>query len=708
MSKVTFWTPEECEKLYLMITEEGLSFEEAGEKLGKSKSSCQSKFRRINPDKIKNGHKPHSSPVRWTAAELQRLYDLRTVAGLGWIEIGKLLGRSPVSCERKYQTTDWDQLGQEPPEEAISPEEEREMEQKVCLDKFVEWLTSLARGDYDRLRTFTEEVFVKKVQKASEEAEIDFTAEDLPVPFKELKRLAKAKLERLGLMYPKEVAFKEGTYVIVGDSHGKHTRSGMFDLLRQINKTLKPKKIIHVGHAFDDDDDISYHWKDFSNLLIIGARNELGFLKDQEVEHGIKYDIVNDRVLLGKLAVANQYDISDYVMKFVGNIKPGLFPYNVIVNCHRHEMHSRCTHSAYHLIASPGCLCERHIVQTIKQQVWKDGGPTVRQAMPQGFKVYNRREQFCDFWEQGLIIVQVDKQGDFTIVPCRVFKTSKGFTTSYVGKMISESGVFAPDQKIMVNGDLHAAHHDANVLDIQEQFCKAYKPDVHVNVGDTLDNRALNHHEMAHTGGPIPLDVLREVAHCAFIIERMRSWADDAHILYGNHERFMSDFVTRYPQLASMFNMDFLFDLKGKDISLTPLKKTLDLGGAKFVHGDMRMYGATGSKPEKIAGTFGPNTLMGNFHYPAIRFGCYSVGLTGQLDQEYNEADASQWLHGFAFCNIFEDQAFLSLVNIKSDKCILNGKTFRPKKPSNWDLPDFDACISFRFKGKGKTKNRKK
>lgn len=50
---------------------------------------------------------------------------------------------------------------------------------------------------------------------------------------------------------------------MVSDSHGKHTTRGTFRLLNVLNNYFNFDSIIHVGHILDDDNDISYLWKDF-------------------------------------------------------------------------------------------------------------------------------------------------------------------------------------------------------------------------------------------------------------------------------------------------------------------------------------------------------------------------------------------------------------------------------------------------------------
>jgi hypothetical protein len=692
------WSKQEQKKLHNLVVKQGKSVEQAARIVKRSIAACSSKLRRLSPATINKAHKRR----QWTLMELQKLYDLRNKEDLEFPEIGERLNRSSISCERQYQSTNWEiLLGSTPVaatremSEQIAAEEQAEKD-KNLVETYVEWLLGLSRGDYDRLQLITKQAFVEKATRAFESSQIDFKATDLPIAFDELKKMAVQRLESFGLAYQKEQKLGKGTYVVVGDSHGKHTKNGMFRLMLQVNRHLKPAKIIHVGHIFDDDGDISYHWGEYSNLVVLGTRDELRNLK--ELEDVTKYNVVKDRIQLGHLSICNQYDITDYVTKFIGSIRPHIFPYSTIVNCHRHEMFTRCTHKGHRLIASPGCLSEKHIVKTIKQLIFRDGSPSVKLTFPHGYHKYNRAEHYMEYWEQGMLVVEIDDEGDFTIHPCRILKTSKGYTTSFLGDIITESGVEKPDEKIFFNGDMHCDLHDPKVLDIQEQFCQVYKPDAHVNVGDVINNYSLNHHEMDMTGGYMKKDTLEEVANTKFVIERMRRWAKRSYLIYGNHERFMRDFCMRYPQLANMMSMSFLFGLESLDISLTPLKNVLKLGPVQFVHGDIEMRGQIGAnKLEKLSATFGENTVMGNIHYPSIRNGCYSVGFSGLMDQGYNEPEASQWMPGMGYCNIYQDKCFISLVNINDDKCIAGGKVYRPGDVSSWTPKSFKSHIHFDF-----------
>jgi predicted phosphodiesterase len=76
-------------------------------------------------------------------------------------------------------------------------------------------------------------------------------------------------LVKSGAKNPLNMTLTNGRYLVVSDSHGKHTSRGMFRLLNNLNNNLKFDAVIHIGHILDDDNDISYLWKDFSNFIVV-------------------------------------------------------------------------------------------------------------------------------------------------------------------------------------------------------------------------------------------------------------------------------------------------------------------------------------------------------------------------------------------------------------------------------------------------------
>ena len=685
------WTTKDLLQLYKLRNKQKKTWAEIGIVMSKTAGAVSRKYIRIdwkafikNPDAYV-GHIKELANRVWTNIEMVKL-EAYLQADKSYRFIAKKLNRNPIAIERKAQTTDWKAWRAiDPNDRQKEIEKATDEEKEIFLKQLVDALLSICRHNFDKLRLIEEKEFLHRVNLERDRLYLSFAA---------LKKKAIEELNILGFGNEENLELGEGTYVIVGDSHGKHTKKSMFALIKEINKYLKPKNIIHVGHILDDDNDISYEWGKFNNLIVLAKIEELRTVQDQRNKFSFNYDVIRETITLGKdLVLFNQDMISDYVKTPIKNLDVQIFDEKVIINCHRHEFISRCSNEGASYFASPGCLCESHIIRTIKQIDFTDG-KVVKQAFWDGFSKYRRMKHTNKYWEQGLLIVNVDKDGFHTIVPCNIQKTSKGFTTAYFNKMISSKGIFDPEKRIFINGDLHCDKHDIKILDIQESICKDYKPDTYVNVGDTLNYSSLNHHVMDR-GGVINKRLMDEAAQTYFILKRTSKWAKDCRLIYGNHERFATDFIEKYPQLKDYLDFKFICDIESLGYKLTPLKSVLNIGSAKFIHGEIRMYGQTGSKLEKASRTFGKNVFMGHIHNPSIRFGCYSVGLTGELNQDYNEAEASQWIHGFGLCNQYKGKSWMTTVAIVQNKCFLNNKKYIPVKPESWNVSKYNVKLQY-------------
>ena len=689
MANHSSWTKEELIKLYELRNIEGMRVIDVCKELGRSQDSVSKKYRRINweefmkdPDSYLKRENSKKISRPWTQEEMLQ-FDAYLQAGKSYYFISEKLDRGVIAVERKAQQINWKAWRALVAEKELAEEVEN---LDVLKNEIINSLLIHSRYDSNRLHALVEDEFLEKV---------NLEKEKLPLSFIELKKAAEEELTVLGFNNPESIDLKAGTYVILGDSHGKHTKNEVFSLLKQVNKFVKPKKIIHMGHILDDDNDISYNWGKLDNLVILPKLEELKIVQEQRNQGKFNFEVVRENINIGDLVLMNQDMITDYVKTPIRSLDAQLFDQRVIVNCHRLEFVSRCTYEDKAYIASPGCLCEQHVIKTVKQIDFTDGRH-VKQAYWEGFSKYRRMRHMNKYWEQGMIIVNIDKKGRHTIIPCPMKKIGKNYAISYFNKIITSQGVYNPDTKIFVNSDLHSDKQDCNVLDIQEQIVKDYKPDKYVNLGDTHNYHSLNHHVMDRGAPIVDKKILDEAAQTHHVIKRCAEWSKDNYMILGNHERFATDFVEKYPQFGKYLSFEFLCGLSKLNYKLVEMKDVLTIGKTKFIHGEIRMYGQPGSKLEKASRTFGKDIFVGHIHYPGIRFGCFSLGLTGELDQDYNEPQASQWMHGFGFDNQYKGHSFLTTIAIVENACVLNGKTYIPKKPSIWKVKKFDVELCYK------------
>jgi hypothetical protein len=220
----------------------------------------------------------------------------------------------------------------------------------------------------------------------------------------------------------------------------------------------------------------------------------------------------------------------------------------------------------------------------------------------------------------------------------------------------------------------------------------------YVNLGDHMDMRSLNHH-MLDRGEPTQVDVANECGKANYVLQMMAQWASERHIIIGNHGRFIEDFAKKNPQLLGLLNFHALSGAEMAGYNVLEEKAILSRGPSKFCHGEIRMFGATGDKHYKMQQVMQAETMFGHTHTPTCRCGCYSVGLLGQLDQDYNEVEASQWVHGFGLAYVYEGESFMTSIPILGHALTLGNRTFVPGTGvAKWVPPEFEAQVIYRQK----------
>jgi len=546
-------------------------------------------------------------------------------------------------------------------------------ETKEYEKSIINAIIQLGRHNIDRVSNVTKKHFIKKTNAHDLINDIDFD---------DMKKKAIEELLVMGYHRKENISLPAGNYLVVGDSHGIHTTDKMFDLLHQLNYELDIDNIIHIGHLLDDDNEINENWFNFNNLILISRLEEIKLIEQNlcEINLGDSFEIIRNEIEIGDYKICNQDMIRDYVKTFIGNLDPEIFPEKTITCSHRHEIDVRCSYAGRSIIMSPGCLCENHIIKTIKQIDFQEGS-TVKLAYHDGFVKYRRMGHMFKYWQNGAVVVHYDGENT-TCIPIRIKQIGDSFVTSYFDKIITNDGVFSPDKKIFINGDIHVTYQDDDVLDIQEQVCKDYKPDVFVTLGDTYNCSALNHHKMDRGGVITGIDLLDEMSTLNYVLTRMGKWAKEKYIFFGNHERFLRDFVDKYPQLEKILDYTFLSGLDDLGYNFIDLKDVLEIGTLRLIHGDMKMYGGKGKRMERASRVF-KECIMGHVHYPSCRFGCYSVGLSGVMDHDYNEPNASNWTHSFILCNQYEGENFISPIII-TDYNVLLGDDFYTSNGSDF------------------------
>ena len=489
------------------------------------------------------------------------------------------------------------------------------------------------------------------------------------------------ELIKIGASNPVDYRLSNGMYLIVSDSHGKHTTRGMFRLLNKLNEHFKFKNIIHIGHAVDDDNDISYLWQNFNNLIMLAKDEQRQQIEKRKQNYG--YKVVNGNIYINGLRICNQDVVKDYSKSSINLMDSYLYQQDCIFNGHKHQLINKGCYNRSLSYYCSGCICEPHIITTVKQIDFKDGRQ-IKQSYPTSFVSYRNRKHLLKYWEQGLIIVQAFNN-NYSVHPIRVKKVDNEYATSYYDKIFTETKIVQPDNKIFFNSDFHVSMVDMDAFGLQQQFVKKYSPNIYVNLGDMVNYKSLNHHELEKCSF-IDTQFMKQFTMYCEIMKKINNWCSQKHIIFGNHERFMNDFTSKYPQLKTLFN--FLYESPIKQFNFIPhgLKTLFDVHGLKFLHGDLKLYGQSGSYLDKISKTFGSDTIVGHLHVNEIKKGCYIVGLTGLYNQQYNDVCGSRWQQGFGFTNQYKGVNFTQLISFPKYEFSINRIVFNKNKNSNCNL----------------------
>jgi hypothetical protein len=380
--------------------------------------------------------------------------------------------------------------------------------------------------------------------------------------------------------------------------------------------------------------------------------------------------VVRGTIKLGDLTVINQELITDYVRSSLKSVDAKIFPGKTVCNLHRPERTPRCSSNGINYVAAPGCLCEPHIVKCIKQIDFSNGFQT-KMVYPDTFIKYRRAAQLSKIWDQGMIMVKVDRHGVAHILQCPIQDLKSDKVTSVFDKIYCNDRVFNPEIKAFVVGDTHCPDFDIHVLDVQQQIARLFKGNLLVDLGDASSMVGINHHTMGRREiqSYANASLVKEASMTHWILkERTKCSAyDDCIMLFANHERFSTDFIKKNPQFSELLNIRTLLNTDDAGYTLVPHKTPYKAGPFTFIHGDMDLYGESGKVADKLSRAFdigpGKALVFGHVHSAGVRSRTYSLGMGGLMNQMYNETSATYWTQGCSLCTSYKGLAFVQLID---------------------------------------------
>lgn len=230
----------------------------------------------------------------------------------------------------------------------------------------------------------------------------------------------------------------------------------------------------------------------------------------------------------------------------------------------------------------------------------------------------------------------------------------------------------------LVPGDIHVDMEDAEVLEAtfyrEDSICAALKPK-RIVYHDTLHFETRNHHTIhdfqmrfERVRGNRRDNVEEEVERAIGFIDETPGHDTEIIVVASNHDDAFDRWLNTADPKGDPVNAAFFYECNAKRLRAyeesgkwTPafelLYKERGEGRARFLrrdqpeqvagiyvnfHGDM---GLNGARPSHLTyAKLGVKTIIGHSHTPGIMDGCYQVGVTGRLEQDYNFLP-STWLH---------------------------------------------------------------
>ena len=467
---------------------------------------------------------------------------------------------------------------------------------------------------------------------------VSYTGYTEKFSFTDLKSKTFDYLDSIGIGNPFCTAFdNDGCYLVVGDTYGQHTRSGMFALLNNICKAFNVNAIIFVGKQTDENDTISNCFSNFSvPVVFVASAEEIATIHKFSKE--INASVVRDHVTIGNVTIRNQEQISPYVKKSISSLDTILFNGDHIVNCTRMEYAVRNRGYTTQFIASPGSVAEP-FVPKLRNKLLIKGGIKVAQVYSHSFKKYRKAEEDKLFWEQGCVLVNKYKHVvQATCLPIK--KVNSVYTTALSGVVIDECGQSTEKMKVVVS-DIHAPYIDKRNFNTFLQYLALNSDSIEevICAGDIVDCRSLNPHILKK--GEQPEETFSETLFSLNeVLYNIKNRIDcNLVLMLGNHSDFMMRWANKNPQFKDFFTKavgdiadQYADYVSNVDELVYTANDTVVLHGNTFVS-------ASGStNTEKYARAFNgvDAVIIGHSHSTNVRFGCIRIGCMCEFDQGYN------------------------------------------------------------------------
>lgn len=236
-------------------------------------------------------------------------------------------------------------------------------------------------------------------------------------------------------------------------------------------------------------------------------------------------------------------------------------------------------------------------------------------------------------------------------------------------------------ERRVILGDLHIPFHDLNACAVVLAAVRALQPHTIVQLGDYFNMGAVSHHPRPYGGrenhqraavmGRSFLDALRRAAPAA-----------DIHLIWGNHDRYGSEYADENPQFAGMLEAESLLRPQDFGVRVHASRSALVLGPVSYRHG----YGGGTHYCQRYAQDDGPQDgvlhMKVAHHHSMQRFHakngveCWGAGWLGESHHEtfHYAKNPRHWERGFLVEDVAGDLVTTYPVKILGRKALLFGR----------------------------------
>ena len=236
--------------------------------------------------------------------------------------------------------------------------------------------------------------------------------------------------------------------------------------------------------------------------------------------------------------------------------------------------------------------------------------------------------------------------------------------------------------KILAVPDVHFGLHNIKMVNILLAFCRDFKPDIIVILGDLMEVESLGKFSSPYT----KFTLEQEFTLTNWFLDELLYRAPNARIIYlsGNHEYRLYNEAAISPQLKGMLSLERNLGLKKRGIGLIPWQnnKFFKHGKVRFHHGFTTNQYAAREMADAAGGcvVFGHTHRIQSFQAKKCthRHTGFNIGTLSHLNPEFSKTQKPRGhANGFWFSYVQKSYDFSPYqVRLIGKKFIINEREY--------------------------------